>query len=419
MRKPLRLSKRQEDTDVPLYDISGVSYLIELSIGTPGQSVKVAVDTGSSELWVDPVCQTSQSLSEVEECIANGIYDPSRSDTFEDLNSTNTIPYGIGVVQIEYVSDNIVFPNSTINLTGVQFGVATASRQLNEGIMGLSFGGNTPEAVLRYNNIVDELFLQNATQSRAFSVALGSSDSDNDSVVIFGGIDTSKYTGPLRTLPILGPQNGEAIYRYWVQLDSIGTTGRGSFHAYDNSSLPVVLDTGSTFCSLPRAVVNGMMEDLDGQIDRQGQVLVDCSHVDNKNTFDFNFGKITISIPYSQFVVQANSEVCVLGAVPDDQIALLGDSFLRSAYVVFDQKNMEVAMAPYANCGQSEHRIPDGGVSGVKGACGSTKNGSGGDRNDGGGDSGGGDDNAGSRLTASTLVLLSTCISVPVFVDLL
>ncbi|RYP82344.1 hypothetical protein DL770_005603 [Monosporascus sp. CRB-9-2] len=412
MSKPLTISKRQEDTDVPLYDVSEVSYLIELSIGTPGQPVKVAVDTGSSELWVDPLCQTSQSLSEVEECIANGIYEPSRSDTFEDLNSTNTIPYGIGVVQIEYVRDNIAFPHSTINLTDVQFGVATASRQLNEGIMGLSFGGNTPQADLGYNNIVDELYLQNATQSRAFSVALGSSDSDNDSVVIFGGIDTSKYAGPLRTLPILGPQNGEIIYRYWVQLNSIGTTVDGSSHTYDNSSLPVVLDTGSTFCSLPRAVVNGMMEDLDGQIDRQGQVLVDCSQVDNQDTFDFDFGNITIRIPYSQFVLQANSEVCVLGAIPDDQIALLGDSFLRSAYVVFDQNNMEVAMAPYTNCGQSEQRIPDEGVSGVQGACDSADN-------DGGGDSGDGDDNAGSRLTASMLGLLSACISVPVFVDLL
>ncbi|RYP08178.1 hypothetical protein DL765_008878 [Monosporascus sp. GIB2] len=366
--KPLTVLKRQEDTDVPLYDVSEVSYLIELSIGTPGQSVKVAIDTGSSELWVDPVCQNSQSLSEVDECIANGIYDPSQSTTFEDVNSTNTIPYGIGVVRIEYVRDNVAFPNSTINLTDVQFGVATASRQLNEGIMGLSFGGGTPEADLRYNNIVDELYLQNVTQSRAFSVALGSSDSDNDSVVIFGGIDTSKYAGPLRTLPILGPQNGETLNRYWVQLDSISTTVDGSSHTYDSSSLPVVLDTGSTFCSLPPAVVNGMMEDLGGQINNQGQVLVDCSLVDNEGTFDFDFGNITIRIPYSQFVIQANSEVCVLGATPDDQIALLGDSFLRSAYVVFDQNNMEVAMAPYANCGQTEQRIPDGGVSGVKGA---------------------------------------------------
>ncbi|RYP05267.1 hypothetical protein DL764_003928 [Monosporascus ibericus] len=409
MRKPLSVSKRQEDTDVPLYDVSEVSYLVELSIGTPGQSVKVAVDTGSSELWVDPVCQTSQSLSQVEECIANGIYDPYQSDTFEDLNSNNTIPYGIGIVQIEY---GFADPSLAINLTDVQFGVATASRQLNEGIMGLSFGGNTPQADLNYNNIVDELYLQNATQSRAFSVALGSSDSDNDSVVIFGGIDTSKYAGPLRTLSILGPQNGETIYRYWVQLDSIGSTVDGSSHTYDNSSLPVVLDTGSTFCSLPRAVVSGMMEDLGGQIDSQGQILVDCSQVDNEDTFDFDFGNITIRIPYAQFVVQANSEVCVLGAIPDDQIALLGDSFLRSAYVVFDQNNMEVAMAPFANCGQSEQRIPDEGVSGVEGACDSANS-------DGRGGSGDGDDNAGSRLTASMLGLLSACISVPVFVDLL
>lgn len=101
----------------------------------------------------------------------------------------------------------------------MQFGVAIASSSLNVGILGLSFGGNNSQernssaGNLNYNNFVDELYLQGVTQSRAFSIALGSADSPDDGVIIFGGIDTSKFGGSLHTVPILDPQNNENLYR--------------------------------------------------------------------------------------------------------------------------------------------------------------------------------------------------------------
>lgn len=98
----------------------------------------------------------------------------------------------------------------------MRFGVSIQSQDINEGILGLGFGGNTSEADLTYSNFIDELYLQGATQSRAFSVALGGADS-NESVISFGGIDTSKFGGIIGTLPILGRQNGESLYRCVVK----------------------------------------------------------------------------------------------------------------------------------------------------------------------------------------------------------
>ena len=53
-----RAVRRQSDfdTDTTVFNYSSISYLIELDLGSPGQTVKVIIDTGSSELWVNPDC---------------------------------------------------------------------------------------------------------------------------------------------------------------------------------------------------------------------------------------------------------------------------------------------------------------------------------------------------------------------------
>lgn len=161
------------------------------------------------------------------------------------------------------------------------------------------------------------------------------------------------------------------VRRYWVQLDSVGSTAGGSSHTYDNSTTAVVLDTGSSLCTLPQTVVDGMTKDAGGSVDSNGNIIVPCAVADSGNTFDFRFDNVTVRIPYGNLVIQADAQTCILGVTPEasGSIALLGDTFLRSAYVVFDQTNMEIAMAPYADCGRHEQSIPAGGVRGIEGSC--------------------------------------------------
>ncbi|KAK0628544.1 aspartic peptidase domain-containing protein [Bombardia bombarda] len=360
----------KRDADVQLFNVSSVSYLIQLSIGTPGQSVKVAVDTGSDELWVDPNCLDRTLVQQQQqECVADGQYNPdnSSSATTSGISATaNTIPYGKGTVQIAYVKDDISLPGSSAALTSVQFGVATRSQELNEGIMGIGFGAglNTD-----YNNIIDELAAQKVTNSKAFSVALGSVDANNGGVIIFGGVDTKKFTGSLVSNPVLGPQFNGDVHRYYVQLTSIALNESTTQKTYPNSSAAVVLDSGSSLSYLPESVFTSLAGDLGAQLDQQsGAYFVDCSLLTSAdtNTIDFVFGEVTIKVPVSDFVLQADSQDCILGAMSADPstgiTALLGDTFMRSAYVVFDQTTDTISMAQYANCGQAEQTIPAGGV---------------------------------------------------------
>lgn len=58
---------------------------------------------------------------------------------------------------------------------------------------------------LEYDNLIDVLYEQGVTNSRAFSVALGSKDGSGGTV-IFGGVDTKKFSGNLVQLENLPPQ---------------------------------------------------------------------------------------------------------------------------------------------------------------------------------------------------------------------
>lgn len=309
-----------------------------VEIGTPPQKVYVHLDTGSYELWVNPDCDRLDESSETF-CEAVGNYDPSLSSTSETTIDKSIINYGIGSATIDYITDDISISGS-YNITNVRFGVAKTSQDQFAGVLGLGYGNgyNT-----EYNTFIDELYDQDAIKTKTFSLALGSKD-EEEGVMIFGGVDTSKFTGELVSLPITPAEyapDGHA--RYWVNMSSISiATPEGEETTVASSDMPVFIDSGSTLSQLPPALV----DEIAGYIgsteqDDDDYWLVDCALVDTNGTVGFSFEGITVDVSYREIIREIHTDPprCYLGIAPSDTFSLLGDTFLRSVYGMFPSCN--------------------------------------------------------------------------------
>lgn len=241
----------------------------------------------------------------------------------------------------------------------MQFGVAVSTVDEFSGILGIGHGENV---TVRYKNFVDELQAQGVTDTKAFSLALGSK-SEQEGVIIFGGLDTGKFAGPLVSQPIVpAAQSPDGVPRYWIDMDYMSLTPpSGNEKKYSNSTMAVFLDSGATLTLLPQTLADTVAADFgaDG-VDSNGFYAVDCSLNNLAGTLNFAFPGVTIEVPYKEIIRELQTSfgtLCYLGITPNEDFVLLGDSMLRSAYAVFDQTGDAIHLAQYVNCGTNEVEI--------------------------------------------------------------
>ena len=200
--------------------------------------------------------------------------------------------------------------------------------------MGIGYGRGI---ATRYRNFVDELAAQNATKVKAFTVALGSKV-EREGVVVFGGVDTSRFAGTLARLPIIpAEQSPDQVPRYWVDMESLTLSPPGGkSQTYADSAIPVFLDTGATMTLLPAALARAVARDFGSSgEDANGFYEVSCDlHETVNGTLDFAFAGTTVRVPYRELIryVAGSPPSCFLGISPSDDFTLLGDTFMRSAY---------------------------------------------------------------------------------------
>lgn len=353
-----------------------------VDIGTPAQKVTVLVDTGSSELWVNPDCSTAPSQKQRQQCLAFGKYDPRKSQTppygpfgSEDINygdpsdtSTQTS------VSIRYYRDTIALGGAKIR--NQTFGVVASSRGQSQGIMGLApnlRGGFDAEGP--YSLVLNTMAAQGVIASRVFALDLRHSDAETGAV-IYGGLDRSKFIGALERRPMVRGLKNE--FRLAVELTTVGVTLQSAQNfKVAGTDANVMLDSGTTISRMHPAVALPILQALDARDDGEGYYQVPCSLATAQGSVDFGFGGKTIRVPLRDFVLNltGSSRVCYVGMVLTTDQQILGDSVLRAGYFVFDWDNEAVHIAQAANCGDSDIVAVSSGTGAVPQVSGNCKEG--------------------------------------------
>ncbi|KAB8416401.1 hypothetical protein FH972_024920 [Carpinus fangiana] len=343
------LRKRQSNSlTVPL-DNELTLYFANVSIGTPAQDLRLHIDTGSSDLWVNtPESQICTSRGGAY-CRATGTYSSNDSSTYAFVNGDFNISYVDGSgASGDYASDTLRIGSAS--LSEFQFGIGYRSTS-QEGILGIGYAINEVQVNRaggdQYPNLPLALVNQGTISTPAYSLWLNDLDA-NTGTILFGGVDTDKYDGTLSTLPIV--QESGVYAEFIIALTALGSNGN-SGSVISNTAIPVLLDSGSSLTYLPNNIVSALYQSISAQYDSsQGAAYVDCSLADQSGSLDFTFSGVTISVPYNELVILGGynngQAYCVFGVSPaGDSTSVLGDTFLRSAYVVYDLENNELSLA--------------------------------------------------------------------------
>lgn len=173
---------------------------------------------------------------------------------------------------------------------------------------------------------------------------------------MFGGIDTEKYEGSLTELPISKDSLSGQFLDFTVTLTSVNITGAGSVSSSTSSSFanPVVLDCGTSLTYLPSTLTQQIYQQVGATYSRvQGAGLVPCDLAERAagTTINYGFGgdsNAVIKVPIEELVLSSGDRQCIFGIQPsasESDPSLLGDTFLRSAFVVFNLDNNAIYMA--------------------------------------------------------------------------
>jgi hypothetical protein len=354
--------------------LGGGFYYVNASVGTPVQEVQLDIDTGSSDIWMFGV----DSCDQTRFLCAGGVFDESASTSITIISQgTFKIQYfteGSGVTG-DYITDNFGIGTQTIN--NLTMGVASKAVSVNTGIMGIGFDTNEAAYasdiahgvtdVPPYANLLDVMKSQGLVDSRSYSLYLDDLEAATGSIV-FGGYDKAKFQGDLGILDIQPNAQTGNYSDFSVILGSVGVTDSSGSTVLTTSNMPniVILDSGTAFTIIPQDLLDEIVSYFGAVNDPTYSYIVRCDLNGMAGTLDYQFAGPSgpvISVPFSELAVplldfqkdnpvpvtdDAGHAICRLGlsapSTPDEPL-LFGDTFLRSAYVVYDLDNLQIGIA--------------------------------------------------------------------------
>ncbi|KAL8376766.1 hypothetical protein RB595_007743 [Gaeumannomyces hyphopodioides] len=328
--RPIRA---QGNHPVPVTNFMNAQYYSEITVGTPPQSFKVVLDTGSSNLWVP-----SQSCGSIA-CYLHSKYDSSASSTYKKNGTDFEITYGSGSLS-GFVS-NDVMQIGDIKIKNQDFAEATKEPGLAfafgrfDGILGLGFDRlSVNKMVPPFYQMIDQKLIDEPVF--AFYLA----DQDDESEAVFGGINKDHIDGKIIEIPLRRKAYWEVDFDAIALGDEVG----------ELENTGVILDTGTSLNVLPTQLAEMLNAQIGAKKGYNGQYTIDCDKRKSLPDVTFTLTGHNFSITAYDYILEA-SGTCISTFMgmdiepPAGPLAILGDAFLRRYYSIYDLGKGTVGLA--------------------------------------------------------------------------
>lgn len=311
-------------------DGTDYSYFVQVQVGSGGQDMWMLVDTGAGSTWL------MGSDCDTDACDLHNTFGPEDSNTLKEDGGDFKIAYGSGTVKGQLATD-------TINVAGMSFeytfGLASDtsddfSNYPFDGILGLSMtkGAN--------DNFLDSMDEAGEVDSNIFCVALNrADDGTNTGEIRFGSTDEDKYTGDI-TYTTIGAKNDD----WAIEIDDMAYDGKKS----GAGGKLAYIDTGTSFIFGPQDAVQKIHSVIPGSKSSDGKTYsVPC---DSEQALTFTFSGADFEVSPKDWISPKNLQgQCTSNIYGQEAVAgawLLGDTFLKNVYTVFDKDKKRIGKSP-------------------------------------------------------------------------
>jgi cathepsin D len=310
------------------------SYFATVNVGTPGQPVWMMLDTGGANTWVFGEDCTA------EPCRMHNTFGEDSSSTVKMTKDKFQVGYGSGNVSGVLVTDHLAIAGINVEMT---FGLAREATDdfINypiDGILGLGRSNDTSMGRAPFMDLVAE---QGDLEKNIVSFHLSrNSDGARDGTVTFGGVDTTKFTGDIAYTDVANSSIHWSIPLDEASVNGVNCGFKDKF---------AIIDTGTSYSLLPpkdAAAVHALIPGSK-QVSDENYILPCDSTADVQFTFS---GKSYPMSPKDYIGARLEGgdgciSTIIAQAVFGDDVWILGDTFLKNVYAVFDFDHDRIGFA--------------------------------------------------------------------------
>uniref|UniRef100_A0A1I7XPI8 Peptidase A1 domain-containing protein n=1 Tax=Heterorhabditis bacteriophora TaxID=37862 RepID=A0A1I7XPI8_HETBA len=359
--------------NTPIIDFDDMAYMVEISLGTPGQQFVVFLDSGSANLWVpDQSCSQRNSTTcgtycketpydtcltfcqdaccsketdlRAKTCLSKRRFNQNVSSTYVPQNASFDLIYQTGEVRGFLGKDTFCLSGTTLCVENQIFGQAKImaeafSRQPQDGIIGLGW------PALAYNNINPPIFnfLDQKLLDKPYFVIymknLGPTSDNNGGQLTVGGLDTvncESYYDPI-------PLTSKTFWQFKLTKVSVG-----SYNVSPRSGWQAVSNTAATFIGGPKSIIDKIALEVGAKPTMLEAYFIDCDSKPNDIVFTIN-GK-DYHITAANYIISAGAGPCMFAFFPFTSGGfypswMLGPPLIREYCQIHNMANGTIGMA--------------------------------------------------------------------------